>query len=262
MNSSSSKALQPPHSARGSLDASSSRTVRPTDDQSGRTVRASPALSHDGLSNRTVRPPSPTPACSPASPPDEVVVAVQMPRRSGAGRRPLAVVPIEIPTAPEIHSPSPPTPPLIAPVNGLRTFVPYYDTEEEVTEQERQPERPRGRLGPVTRGRPPPPPPLVTSLPRPLEIIPSIPGVRTFVPYYDTEEDVLEQERQAERRERREERRAEREAEEALLPRCEWTGRVIKPAPADPLPSGARLAPLRVESAYGYVSLIEYAVDG
>lgn len=103
-------------------------------------------------------------------------------------------------------------------------------------------------VAPETR-RHVPPPPAIRPLPQPLEIIPSIPGVRTFVPYYDTEDDVLQRERQAGRQQRRQARQEER----AFLPRDPWTGKVIRPGPAvvDPLPSGARLGSLRAESAFG-----------
>lgn len=248
--SSFSETLQPIRPIRESLNASSSRTVRPADANSGRTVRASPT-SRDGLSNRTVRPLSPTPDSAFEFPTDNIVVAAPMPpRKAGAKRRALAVIFIKPSANLEVRELSPPPAPAIRPA-GVRTFVSYYDMEEDVNEQERQAEQRRGGQGAQSRNRPPPPPPVIPALPQPVEVIPSIPGVRTFVPYYDTEEDIREQERQAERRRRRREARAERDAARAFLPRCRWTGRAIEPAPVDPLPSGARLSSLRVDSAYG-----------
>lgn len=68
---------------------------------------------------------------------------------------------------------------------------------------------------------------------------------RTFVPYYDTEEDNARHGWEALQRQTRELRRAEHEEERATLPRHPRTGRILRPGEADELPTGARLAPLR-----------------
>lgn len=73
----------------------------------------------------------------------------------------------------------------------------------------------------------------------------SVPGVKTFVPYYDTEADEDQHAENLLKRQAREIRRAEHIEERAKLPRHPRTGKVIRSEKVDTLPCGARLAPLR-----------------